>query len=287
MDHTMTSLFTEVSESDAITTYRLKEPVWSGITKAGVNVLVADSTTYGRMLFLDGELQSAESDEHIYHESLVHPVMSSAVENATVLVIGGGEGATVREVLRWNPAAIDWVDYDKDLVDACRMHLRWAPDVYKSPIVRYFPADIRVVLPELGRKYDVIILDLPDPDGDTGYLYSPEFWSDMRNHVTENGKIVTHCGPVRPFGIVGGGFYRSFTESQAGGLQWSSAQFYRICIPSFQGDWGFIVWQNGNNPPVFSAERLPAGLRVVDSVQLREFTELPFLWRTYIDGYMP
>jgi spermidine synthase len=279
-DRTMSTLFTEVSESDAITTYRLSAPVWSGKTTAGVDVLIADSPSYGRMLFLDGELQSAESDEHIYHESLVHPAMCGVGNGARVLVVGGGEGATVREVLRWSPAVVDWVDYDKDLVDACRIHLRWAPNVYHNPAVRYIAADIRDVLNDM-TVYDVIVLDLPDPDGETGYLYSTEFWRDMCEHVRTGGRIVTHCGPVRPFGSVGGGYMRTRDSSHAGGLSWDSTRFYRITMPSFQGDWGFVVWTVGGKAPNFveDAAGLPVGLRVMDTVQLREFTELPLVWR--------
>jgi spermidine synthase len=264
----MTTLFTEVSESDAMTTYRLSAPVWGGKTTAGVDMLIADSPTYGRMLFLDGELQSAEVDEHIYHESLVHPAMSCVGYGARVLVVGGGEGATVREVLRWNPSVVDWVDYDKDLVDACRIHLRWAPGAYTASSVRYIAADIRDVLGDMS-TYDVIILDLPDPDGDTGYLYSAEFWRDMRAHVSAGGVIVSHCGPVRPFGDIGGGYQR---------LRTSDARFYRIGMPSFQGDWGFLVWRMDGKLPTFSAEALPNGLRVIDEIQLREFMELPCVW---------
>jgi spermidine synthase len=286
------SLFTEVSESDAITTYRLEPSyAWSGRTNAGVDTLVADSATYGRMLFLDGELQSAESDEHIYHESLVHPAMVGVGMGARVLVVGGGEGATVREVLRWNPSHVDWVDYDKDLVDLCRIHLRWAPGVYNHPAVHYVAADIRHVLSDL-EIYDVIILDLPDPDGDTGYLYSQEFWRDMIGHVRTGGRIVTHCGPVRPFGDVGGGFQRVRSVSEEAGLPWSAACFYRIGIPSFQGDWGFVAWRIGGEAPDFVAEAgvegeaLPDGLRVIDDIQLREFTVTPRVWRNCVDAYV-
>jgi spermidine synthase len=247
-------------------------------------VLIADSTTYDRMLFLDGELQSAGSDEHIYHESLVHPAMCGVGKGARVLVVGGGEGATVREVLRWAPATVDWVDYDKELVDACRIHLHWAPTVYTNPVVHYVAADIRDVLTDM-TIYDAIILDLPDPDGETGYLYSEEFWYDMCKHVRVGGRIVSHCGPVRPFGSVGGGFTRVRDSSQAGGLSWDSARFYQIGIPSFQGDWGFVVWSSGDGGPpnfVADADGLPEGLRVVDAVQLREFTEMPLVWRNAI-----
>lgn len=282
----MSIRFTEISESDAITTYRLTKIVTHMTTSAGFHTMIGDSAAYGRMLFLDGELQSAEADEHIYHESLVHPVMASVAEPKRVLVVGGGEGATVREVLRWQPEHVDWVDYDADLVTACRLHLRWAPAVYDDPRVHYQAADIRDALPALG-TYDVIILDLPDPDGDTGYLYSPEFWRDMRAHLRESGALVTHCGPVHPYGGVGDGFRRVWATTATAGLQLTPAGFYHIGMPSFQGDWGFWMWRvDGRDPFHFvqedSAAAMPADLRVADMKQIRAWATKMRVWNSAI-----
>jgi spermidine synthase len=286
-------LFTEQSESDAITTYRLTRVVADTQTTAGVRTLIGESDTYGTMLFLDGELQSAESDEHIYHETLVHPAMAGAAGALdrpveSVLVVGAGEGATVREVLRWRPERVDWVDYDNDLVDMCRVHLRWAPTVMHDHRVHFRAADIREALPELG-LYDVIILDLPDPDGDTGYLYSEDFWRTMRDHLVPGGYIVTHCGPVRPFGNVGGGFRRVWDSTVAAGLHFDPAGFYHVGIPSFQGDWGFWMWSGRDVNPFDTAvtSQLPVDLRVVDDVQLRAWATPTRVWSDSILSSFP
>lgn len=282
----MSDYFTEQSESDAVTTYRLMGRVYEGRTAAGVDTLIADSTEYGRMLFLDGELQSASADEVIYHESLVHPVMAGVDAGDApirVLVVGGGEGATVREVLKWPNVAVDWVDYDQDLVNLCREHLRWAPAVYNHDHVRYIPGDIQVVLRILG-SYHVIILDLPDPDGDTGYLYSDEFWTSMREHLQKGGRLVTHCGPVRPFRGIGGGFQR------VAGAMGSLAGFYNVGIPSFQGDWGFwMMTKDGLDPFGFLYNRidplrLPQGLQVVDRLQLKAWANPSKRWVLAMNG---
>ncbi len=273
----------EISEADAATTYPVIRRVFEGRTAVGTDTIIADSPVYGRMLFLDGELQSAAADEHVYHETLVHPVMAMALRNrCRVLVIGGGEGATVREVLRWpDLGRVDWVDYDSDLVTLCREHLGWgSPEVYDATKVRYRAADIGEAWPALADAYDVIILDLPDPDGDTGYLYSPQFWEDVKTHLAPTGFLVTHCGPVRPFGIIGEGFLR---VRQALGDQ--PAGFYAQPIASFQGDWGFWLWSAaGGNPFAGATGRLnaptPVGLRVADSAQIRVWGERPRVWRT-------
>jgi spermidine synthase len=241
------------------------------------------------MLFLDGELQSASADEHIYHESLVHPVMSVTAATASrVLVVGGGEGATVREVLKWGALRVDWVDIDDELVRLCRKHLRWdtvsSPDdaradctVFTHSAVHYQSADIRDALPTFG-QFDVIILDLPDPDGETGYLYSPEFWADLVNHLAPSGKIVTHCGPVRPFGSIGEG-YKRMPLTLVSGTSTLNRTFYAQTIPSFQGEWGFMVYGDSSRS-LENPTPLPPGLRVVDSAQLRTwFGGGSLLWR--------
>ena len=285
------STFTEISESDAVTTYRLGRTLWSGSTKACESVMIAESSAYGRLLFLDGELQSASRDEHIYHESLVHPVMASAAAHfgtpLKVLVVGGGEGATVREVLRWSNVEVDWVDIDGELADLCERHLNWAPGVRRDPRVRFYAEDIGTFLTKTG-NYDVIILDLPDPDGDTGYLYSTSFWMDLSAHLVLGGRMVTHVGPVSPVadpGPFGPGYIRVRSLAAVAGLSFPPAGFYRIGIPSFQGDWGFASTVKGSDSffsfdPELIQKRIPT-VRVVDARQVREWANPAALWRPY------
>jgi spermidine synthase len=278
----MSEWITEVSESDTRTSYPVSEIVWKGKTKACDSVILADSPVFGRMLFLDGELQSAAVDEHIYHEALVHPAMAGAGTHQRVLVVGGGEGATVREVLRWAPDLVDWVDIDEELVELCTEHLQWAPHIFRNPLVHYHAADIRTVLPSLG-LYNVIILDLPDPDGETGYLYSEAFWYDIMGHLAIDGRLVTHCGPVRPFGRIGEGFQRIRSTLVSADLPIMKNNFYSQMIPSFQSEWGFLlfIYSDSEEPFDYLEEEvyLSANLRTVDRRQLIAWANPTKLWR--------
>lgn len=278
---------TERSESDAITTYRVSNRIWSGRT-AFQEVDIVDSAEYGRLLFLDGELQSASSDEAIYHECLIHPAIAGVVAcgraaaGLRVLVVGGGEGATVREVLRWGVSQVVWVDIDAQLVELCQQHLAWpGTGVLGDERVTFHGADIRDVLPGLG-VFDVIVLDLPDPDGETGWLYSSDFFSDMRGHLAEWGALVTHCGPVRPLAGVGAGFQRIWRDSGLQGQGLRREGFYHVGIPSFQGEWGFWIWRpDGTDPFELSWQRdvtLPTGLRIMDKVLLLMWAYPSRLW---------
>jgi len=271
----------ETSESDTLTSFPVTSIVWTGQTKFCQSVIIADSPSYGRMLFLDGEVQSASADERIYHESLVHPVIASC-RPARVLVVGGGEGATVREVLRWSCVQeVVWVDIDVELVDLCKTHLGWAPHIYDNPRVKFIGKDIREVLPTLG-TFDAIILDLPDPDEES-QLYTPEVWALYKAALNDStSRIVTHVGPVRPFGIIGEGLQRVWASASKAGFQPWVNGFYEITIPSFQGSWGF--WIDGMNPLVTNRNIvLPASLAVADIEQMMQWAYKPKVWRSILN----
>lgn len=116
---------TAIEDSDPFDqyVYRLRRVLYQGRTR-WQNVLIADTYNYDRVLMLDGAIQSAESDESLYHELLVQPAMLAHDEPRDVLIIGGGEGATLREVL--SHASVRravMVDLDRELVELCREHL--------------------------------------------------------------------------------------------------------------------------------------------------------------------
>jgi len=278
-------VFTETAcSADVHSNYPLRRVFWAGRTDFQ-EVVIAESPTYGKVLFLDGELQSSSSDEAIYHEHLVHPLLASLAEvpNKKVLVVGGGEGATVREVLRWSAdavASVDWVDIDGDLVSLCDQYLGWTDGSMRGDSrLMFYPDDINSFLDRTSGLYDVIILDLPDPDVETleevsamsDALYGPRFRERIMSHLAIGGGIVTHCGPIRP-----GADEANCRE----GMVWIKEELffgmevfpYHVCIPSFQGEWGFMM----NRAPV-DLPQFPAGLRVMD----REVENLAFTWPKY------
>jgi len=240
--------------ADTLSMYSIDKCYFAGKSPYS-EIVIAQSPVYGKVLFLDKELQSAESDEVLYHEHLVHPILNAMahVRRKNVLIVGGGEGATAREVLRWGAEAVNrvvWVDIDGALVELCRRHLSWAADgVYNDPRLTYIAADIRAYLTG-DDMFDVVILDLPDPDvedlsilgasTDEYKLYSSAFFQKIVEHLRPNGAIVSHTGPISAGGPA---------EENRAGLEWvtkMSAEVsmgtgfpYHVTIPSFQGDWGF------------------------------------------------
>ena len=278
-------VFTETAcSADVHTNYPLRRVFWAGRTPFQ-EVVIAESPTYGQVLFLDGEIQSSSSDEAIYHEHLVHPLLASlsGVPNKKVLVVGGGEGATVREVLRWSSdsvGSVDWVDIDGDLVELCQKHLGWADDSVRGDSrLMFCPDDINSYLDRTPGLYDAIILDLPDPDVEaldeassmSDVLYGPRFRERIMSHLAIGGGVVTHCGPIRP---------GRNEVNCGGGTVWMNEHLffgmeafpYHVCIPSFQGEWSFMMTKEPAALPLF-----PAGLRVMD----QEVQKLAFTWPNY------
>jgi spermidine synthase len=236
------------------------------------DVVIVESSDYGRMLFLDRELQSASFDERIYHETLVHPLIHATTgSRQRVLVIGGAEGATVREVLKWcsnKVAAVDWVDIDGELVDLCRDYLRYADStVYNDHRVRYYNEDIMSFLRSNNRLeiYDSIIIDLPDPDPNEQVLYGSEFWQLIRRSLKQGGGVASHVGPVEPGRRAGLEIVRQGAERVGLG----NGHAYHTFVPCFQGEWGF--WMN-KRPTYRSA--FPHDCRVID----RNYQNTIFHW---------
>lgn len=236
----------EACSSDIVSLYPVTQVLWQAKTTFA-DAVIAEVPTLGACLFLDGEIQSSASDEDIYHECLVHPVMASVPSGrrSNVLVIGGGEGATVREVLNHKDVkTVDWVDIDGEVVVSCREHLKWGQDAaYTDPRVSYYAHDIRHFLHNLTTKYDVIIIDLPDPDPADNplaadVLMNRAFWCGIKAALAPGGAWVSHAGPVR----------RTASGADFIGRATAMADFYsphhtnyHAVIPAFQDDWGYVM----------------------------------------------
>ncbi|MEW6386891.1 MAG: hypothetical protein AB1491_05175 [Thermodesulfobacteriota bacterium] len=157
------------------------------------------SSVWGRVLILDGRLQSAEKDEFIYHEALVHPALAAHPEPRRVLVLGGGEGATLREVLRYaGVSRAVMVDLDEELVQVCQ---EWLPTfhggAFDDPRAELVFADARAWLAAQGdASFDVILVDLPEPleAGPALLLFTKEMYELARRKLAPRGLMAVQSG---------------------------------------------------------------------------------------------
>ncbi len=161
------------------------------------HVVIQQFEHLGRCLIVDDKIQSAEIDEYIYHELLVHPAMLAHPEPRRVLVCGGGEGAPLREILR-HPSveAVAMVDLDAELVALCREHLpSWHAGAFDDPRVRLLHGDARAFVEQTRERFDVVINDITDPieGGPSKLLFTREFDTAVARVLGEHGIFVTQA----------------------------------------------------------------------------------------------
>lgn len=159
-------------------------------------LVVAETTDLGRLLALDGKVMLTEADEAFYHEMLVHPTLMSLDNPQTVAVIGGGDGGTVREVLR-HPTVqrVFWVEIDEAVLKACRELL---PSVHRGvfddPRVELVVAPGEQWLPEFESSFDAVIVDGTDPIGPALPLFEPPFFAACKKALKPHGILALQCG---------------------------------------------------------------------------------------------
>ena len=176
---------------------KVDEVLYSGHT-GYQRVEVVHSEVYGRSLLLDGKTQSTERDEHIYHETLVHPAMMLHPDPRRVFIGGGGEGGTLRETLAHRSVEkVTMVDLDQQVVELCREHLpqhhRGAFDDGRTELVF---DDARGFLENTDQRFDVMIMDLVDPGGRAGI--PPVHRGILRNRARAVESWRNPRDPVRP-----------------------------------------------------------------------------------------
>ena len=251
---------------DMVQMHRVREVIYSGRTQFQT-IEIMESGGLGRCLVLDGKIQSSEADEFIYHEALVHPPMLTHSNPETVLIAGGGEGATLREVLSHTSLKrVVMVDIDKEVIDICR---RLLPSFHQgsfedSRLELYFVDAIEYLqeCDDRDEKFDVIILDLPEPiEGGPAYLlHTREFYQLVGDRLAPGGILSLQAGSSS------WGNHEIFTAI----INTLKAVFplvfpYKAHIPSYGGMWGFAIASQDLSPLDFSLDEVD--LRIASRVQ--------------------
>ena len=267
---------------DLVQGERVERVVHEGRT-AYQSVIVQDTALFGRSLVLDGKTQSTALDEFVYHESLVQPCMVAHPEPRTVFVAGGGEGATVREVLAHDSVErVVMVDIDREVVDLCREHLEGHHQgAFDDPRLELRHADALRYLQDTDERFDVAIIDVPDPlDGGPAYLlYTTEFYRLLMGRLTDAGMMAAQSGPTGPaffgqcFSVVANTIGAVFRKTHP----------YEAFVPSFGSTWGFVIGSLGPDPAALSpravdarlSERTRRELRHYDGIAHRGMFSLP------------
>ena len=152
---------------------------------------IFESKEFGRFLTLDGLMMLTEKDEFIYHEMITHVAMASNPDIKNVLVIGAGDGGTVRELARYNTIEhIDMVEIDERVVEVSKEFLQQTACSLDDPRVNIVYDDGLRFVRRKENCYDLIIVDSTDPFGPGEGLFTSEFYGNCFNALTENGILV-------------------------------------------------------------------------------------------------
>jgi predicted membrane-bound spermidine synthase len=201
----------------------------------GDSVLILETTDV--RLYLDKQLQFSSLDEQIYHEALVHPVLAMVQKRDRILVVGGGDGLAIREIVKYRDVKhIDLVDLDPLILQMASNEptvVALNESALHEKRVSIHQQDIQEFTKENSVPYDVIIVDLPDPgDEILSRLYTVEFFGNLSKLLSEDGILVCQSHSPEYAPIV---FWSIGLTLKGSGLHILS---YQADVPSF-GDWGF------------------------------------------------
>lgn len=227
---------------------------YSSVTKRGTKVEIVDKPGWGLTCYMDNSVQSCLKDEKIYHESLVHPVMVSATSRKRVCVIGGGEGATVREVLKFKDVEqVDMYEWDREVVHIFREHYtEWSKGAFNDPRLIIIYDDIFETIKELPEnKYDVVIIDLFEPTNENAEKWSI-LLNNLQNWIHKDTAIVMYAGMRNILKEKGDQPYEKLMKIiNEDGDEWHGIKLnnysekritpYKVYIPSFSGESTFIL----------------------------------------------
>ena len=235
----------------------------------GENIIYSNSTQYQRIvlthnksdyrLYLNNNLQFSSTDEYRYHEALVHPAMSMAKQVDNVLVLGGGDGLAVREILKYTDVKnITIVDLDEGMTRLFKTNkilTDFNHNSLNNSKVKVYNQDAFIWAKNSKSKFDVVIIDFPDPSNySLGKLYSLNFYSTLKGILASDAVVVVQTtSPYfapKSFWCINKTLMEIFPQVDA----------YHAYVPSF-GEWGFSIAMNGFETNFNKVNRQVEGLR--------------------------
>lgn len=232
--------------------------------------IVVTQGRQGARLYLNGNLQFAQSDEYRYHEALVHPAMAAHGAPKKIAVLGGGDGMAVREVLKYaSVQAVTLVELDPAMTDLFRSNAMMTAlngNALNDPRVSIVNTDAFRWLQETADTFDVIVVDFPDPTNFAiGKLFTNSFYSLLDKRLAASGyAVIQTTSPL----IARQSFWTVVQTVESIGL---TTKPYHAHVPSF-GEWGFVL---ASHRPWREPETLPEGMRFLTLPTLRQMFDFP------------
>lgn len=190
-----------------------------------------DSANLGRVLIIDGRIQLTTADEFTYHEMVTHVPFMAHGNVKKVLIVGGGDGAALRECVKHKDVHVTLVDLDEKVIEASKNYFPTLHDgAWENPRVKVIVGDGIKFVQETEDRFDVVIIDSTDPeeDGPSMALYRSPFYQSCKRCMTEGGIIVTQNGHPQ---------FETYSKIALSHLAsvFKHATVYQFCVPTYMG----------------------------------------------------
>ena len=218
---------------------------------------VFDTPALGKLMRIDGANMTSERDEFFYHEALVHPAAIAHASPQNVLIVGGGDGGSSEEILK-HPSIkrVVLAELDQGVIDIAKKHFQSVHrNVFANPKLDVRIGDGMAFVKTTTEQFDLIFLDLTDPIGPAGALYTQVFYANCKSALAEGGALVLHIGS--PF---------SHPQRVADTIANLRAVFSQVApyfahIPSYGTTWGFAVASDAIDPGAMTANDVEQRLK--------------------------
>ncbi|TXK27116.1 polyamine aminopropyltransferase [Pontibacter qinzhouensis] len=221
-------------------------------------VEIYETLAYGNMLTLDGMVMCTQKDEYVYHEMITHVPIFSHPKAKRTLVIGGGDGGTVRELLRHEQLEeVTLVEIDELVIEACKLHLPETAVAFDNPRLNLLVQDgIKYINECADSQYDLIIIDSADPVGPGEGLFTAAFYKEVFRCLTPDGLMITQSESPRFNSAVFVEIYETYKQI----FGQDKVHCYLAAIPTYPtGTWSFSYSSKGDSHPlVFDREAAAA-----------------------------
>ena len=228
------------------------------------DLIVFESEAWGRVLALDGVVQTTTGDEFVYHEMLVHTPILAHGAARDVLIVGGGDGGCLREAVKH--AAVErvtQVEIDAGVIEFCKQYLPTLSDgAFEHPKARVVIADGAVYAATTEDRFDVVIIDSTDPQGPGAVLFTEEFYRSCRGLLKPGGIMVSQCGnpAIRPDEL-------EFTQARQRAAGFGHVTYYFAPVATYIGANMALGWASDDpalariGAAVVAGREVPEGLR--------------------------
>jgi spermidine synthase len=244
--------------SPIIYTYKISGVLYSGKSQYQ-EIQVLDSLEFGKILVLDGVVQLTECDEFFYHEMLAHVALHAHQRPENVLIIGGGDGGTLREVTKHEQVKkIQLVELDNEVIEISKRYFPSLSTGFSDTRVKVKEMDGSLFVKDTTEKYDVVIVDSTDPVGSARNLFSEQFFSDVHSVLGEDGILVIQTESLH--------FHRQFVKEiqEKLGRIFKIAGLYTVPLATYAGNWWTFSIASKKYEPDMPSRKLAVSAKYYD-----------------------